>query len=219
MAPTEAALGEALATVHDPEFNRSIVELGMLRGLSVVGDRAQVLVAMATADHPGRPSIQSAIERAAEDAGFAGVEVEFTEMSEDEQSALRSQLIGNPAESAGSQQGHGHAEGRAVSFAEPGSTTRVLLIASGKGGVGKSTTAVNLALALKALGAQVGRTEDVDRHVDVRFGRVVDASARRVAVADRWRRAGADQLTARSHRFDTRRRLRRRRSRPVRACR
>lgn len=156
MPPTEAALGEALSTVLDPEFNRSIVELGMLRGLAVAGDGAQVLIAMATADHPGRPTIQASIEQAAAAAGFAGVDVEFTEMSEDEQSALRVQLIGNPADSAGSQQGHGHAEGRAVSFAEPGSTTRVLLIASGKGGVGKSSVTTNLAIALSNRGKRVG---------------------------------------------------------------
>jgi ATP-binding protein involved in chromosome partitioning len=156
MPPTEAALGEALGSVHDPEFNRSIIELGMLRGLAVAGDRAQVLVAMATADHPGRPVIQASIEQAAAEVGFAGVDVEFTEMSEDEQSALRVQLIGNPAESAGSHQGHGHAEGRAVPFAEPGSSTRVLLIASGKGGVGKSSVTTNLAIALSNRGKRVG---------------------------------------------------------------
>ena len=69
-------------------------------------------------------------------------------MDEAEQAALRSQLIGDPSATAGSQQSHGHAEGRAVPFAEPGNRTRVLLIASGKGGVGKSSVTTNLAICI-----------------------------------------------------------------------
>jgi ATP-binding protein involved in chromosome partitioning len=156
MPPTEAEFGNALETVEDPEFNRSIVQLGMVRGVAIAGDRAQVMVAMPVADHPGRMTIQQRIEAAAVSVGLAGVDVEFGEMSEDEQRALRVQLIGDPAESAGSQAGHGHAEGRAISFAEPGNTTRVLLIASGKGGVGKSSVTTNLAIAMAKRGKRVG---------------------------------------------------------------
>jgi len=72
----------------------------------------------------------------------------FDTMSEDEQAALRAQLIGDPAATAGAQEGHGHAEGRSIPFAEPGNQTRVILIASGKGGVGKSSVTTNLAIAL-----------------------------------------------------------------------
>jgi len=156
MSPTEAQLGEALASVEDPEFNRSLVELAMLRSIALVGDRAQILVAMPAPDHPGRLVIQQRIEDAAAGVGVVGVDVEFIEMSDDEQRALRVQLIGDPGETAGANPSHGHAEGRAVPFADPASKTRVLLIASGKGGVGKSTVTTNLAVALSNRGHRVG---------------------------------------------------------------
>ena len=128
----------------------------MLRSVALVGDRAQILVAMPAPDHPGRAVIQQRIEDAAADVGVVGVDIEFIEMSADEQKALRVQLIGDPAETAGANPGHGHAEGRAVPFADPASKTRVLLIASGKGGVGKSTVTTNLAVALSQRGHRVG---------------------------------------------------------------
>lgn len=156
MAPTEAQLGEVLASIEDPEFNRTLVELAMLRSIALVGNRAQILVAMPAPDHPGRAVIQQRIEEAVSGVGVVGVDIEFIDMSADEQKALRVQLIGDPAETAGSNQGHGHAEGRAVPFADPASKTRVLLIASGKGGVGKSTVTTNLAVALSQRGHRVG---------------------------------------------------------------
>jgi ATP-binding protein involved in chromosome partitioning len=65
-------------------------------------------------------------------------------------------LHGDPGATAGQGQAHGHAEGRKVPFSEPGSKTRPLLIASGKGGVGKSSVTVNLAVALASQGYSVG---------------------------------------------------------------
>ena len=156
MTPTEAELGEALASVEDPEINRPLVQLGMLRSVALTGDRAQVLVAIPIADHPGRAVIERRIQEAAAAVGVAGVNVEFGEMSEDEQRALRVQLIGDPAQTAGSHEGHGHAEGREVAFAGTANSTRVLLIASGKGGVGKSSVTTNLAVAMSQRGQKVG---------------------------------------------------------------
>jgi len=77
-------------------------------------------------------------------------------MTEDELRALRQGLHGDPAATAGSQPAHGHATGRAIPFADPACRTRVLLIASGKGGVGKSSVTTNLAVALSARGRSVG---------------------------------------------------------------
>ena len=69
---------------------------------------------------------------------------------------MRIMLHGSPGASAGHAQAHGHAEGRKIPFAEPGSKTRPLLISSGKGGVGKSSVTTNLAVALAAQGYSVG---------------------------------------------------------------
>ena len=155
MSVNDAQLVEALAAIEDPELRRSIHQLGMLRGAAVSGDQAHIVVAMPAEDHPTGPMLHEAIGNAVAGLGLAGADIEFVLMTEDEQGALRSQLIGDPALTAGSQAGHGHAEGRAISFADPASTTRVLLIASGKGGVGKSSVTTNLAIALSQRGKRV----------------------------------------------------------------
>ena len=77
-------------------------------------------------------------------------------MTDEEREDLRRRLHGDAAATAGSTHAHGHAEGRAIPFAQPGSRTRPLLIASGKGGVGKSSVTANLAVALAARGHSVG---------------------------------------------------------------
>jgi ATP-binding protein involved in chromosome partitioning len=123
----------------------------------------QVVVALPAEDWPVRDELHAAVNAAAMSVdGVASVDIEFTVMDEAEQAALRAQLIGDPAETAGSQDAHGHAEGRAVPFAAAGSRTRVLLIASGKGGVGKSSVTTNLAIALAQRGL---RTAVIDADV------------------------------------------------------
>jgi len=69
---------------------------------------------------------------------------------------VRQMLNGNPGATAGSAPAQGHAEGRTISFAQPGSKTRPILISSGKGGVGKSSVTTNIAVAMAALGYKVG---------------------------------------------------------------
>lgn len=152
MPVSEADLVSALADVEDPLLNRPVGQMGMLRSATVAGSRAHALVAVPADDHPYRPELQRRLEQAAMAAGVDGIDIEFAVFSEAEQQALRAQLIGDPASTAGSQTGHGHAEGRAIPFGDPASKTRILLISSGKGGVGKSSVTTNLAVALAAAG-------------------------------------------------------------------
>ena len=150
---TDSRLAEALADVVDPELRRPIGQMGMLRGAAVAGRAAQVLIALPSTDWPAAGHVSHSVTEAASSLeGIDDVVVEFTVMDEAEQSALRAQLIGDPAATAGTHDGHGHAEGREVPFAQAGNKTRVLLVASGKGGVGKSSVTVNLAIALAQRG-------------------------------------------------------------------
>jgi ATP-binding protein involved in chromosome partitioning len=156
--PTTDQVIEALRPVEDPELRRSIVELGMVRRADVGADGAvAVLVALTV---PGCP-LRNEIQRRVSDAvsaldGVTGVSLDFTVMTDGEREALRRRLHGDPGATAGSGQAHGHAEGRAIPFNQPGSKTRPLLISSGKGGVGKSSVTTNLAVALAAQGHSVG---------------------------------------------------------------
>jgi len=156
MSISEQDVVEALRPVEDPELHRSIVDLDMVRSVRVDLPEVEVLVALTV---PGCP-LKAEIERRVTEAvgaldGVGNVRLEFTSMTDAEREALRVKLHGDPSASAGSQQAHGHAEGRAIPFADPSSRTRVLLIASGKGGVGKSSVTTNLAIALAQRGKKV----------------------------------------------------------------
>jgi len=156
MAVTEAAVVAALRPVEDPELHRSIVELDMVRSVAIDGPRVAVQVALTIAGCPLRNEIDRRVTEAVTALdGIDEVAIDFTVMTDDERAALRQKLHGDPAATAGTHQGHGHAEGRAIPFADPASRTRVLLIASGKGGVGKSSLTTNLAVALAQRGRSV----------------------------------------------------------------
>jgi ATP-binding protein involved in chromosome partitioning len=157
MAVSADQVIEALRPVDDPELHRSIVDLGMVRDVRVDGDRVDVLVALTVAGCPLRAEISNRVNGAVRALpGVAEVGLDFTVMTPEELSALRSRLHGDPAATAGHGDAHGHAEGRKIPFAEPGSRTRPLLVASGKGGVGKSSVTTNLAVALAERGHTVG---------------------------------------------------------------
>jgi ATP-binding protein involved in chromosome partitioning len=156
MPVTEAEVLDALRPVQDPELHRSIVDLDMVRRIAVDGPRVDVIVALTVEGCPLRSEITRRVDTAV--SALDGVEVvdlDFTVMTDDERAALRTRLHGDPAATAGTHQAHGHAEGREIPFADPGSTTRVLLVASGKGGVGKSSVTANLSVALAARGHAV----------------------------------------------------------------
>lgn len=156
MTVTEAEVIEALRPVQDPELHRSIVDLGMVRSTTVDGGHVEVGIDLTIAGCPLRNQIQTEVSEAVEALdGVNLVTIDFGVMNDDQRAAVRQMLHGDPAATAGSQPAHGHAEGRAIPFAQAGSRTRVMLIASGKGGVGKSSVTANLGIALAQRGHKV----------------------------------------------------------------
>lgn len=132
----------ALRQVMDPELHRSIVDLGMVGDVTVDGGRVQVEIRLTIAGCPLKAEIQRRVADAVGALpGVEAIQVTLDAMTDDERRALRAGLTGGvPATSP---------------FAE-GSRTTVIGVASGKGGVGKSSITANLAVALAATGATVG---------------------------------------------------------------
>jgi ATP-binding protein involved in chromosome partitioning len=156
MPVTEGQVLDALRPVEDPELHRSIVDLDMVRSIAVDGTSVGLTVALTVAGCPLRSEITRRVETAVTALdGVDSVDLDFTVMTDDERAALRSKLHGDPGATAGTHQAHGHAEGREIPFADPGRKTRVLLVASGKGGVGKSSVTTNLSVALAERGHDV----------------------------------------------------------------
>src|SRR4051812_8041890 len=143
MEPSHEALHDALSRVIDPEIRKPVTELDMVRGIVVDGGAVTVTIALTVVGCPLRSSFQEQVARevgAVE--GVTSVRLEFDVMSPDERSALTTKLRGGRS-----------AEDRAIQL-DP--TTRVIAVASGKGGVGKSSLTVNLAAALSVLGRKAG---------------------------------------------------------------
>jgi ATP-binding protein involved in chromosome partitioning len=155
--PTTDQIIEALRPVEDPELHRSIVDLGMVRDVEIKGGVVSLTVVLTIAGCPLRNEIQNRVGtalRALDDV--KDVALNFGVMTDEERAKVREMLHGNPGATAGSQPAQGHASGREISFAQPGSKTRPILVSSGKGGVGKSSVTTNLAVALAAQGYKVG---------------------------------------------------------------
>ncbi len=153
MSTTSAeALHAALATVIDPELRRPITELGMVESVSADDAGAvHVAVLLTIAGCPLRETItEDATAALSSVPGVTGVDVELKVMTPAQREALKEQLRG-----PGGQRG--------IPFTKPGSLTKVYAVASGKGGVGKSSVTVNLACALAAQGLRVGIV-DADVH-------------------------------------------------------
>ena len=156
--PSIDQLIDALRPVQDPELHRSIVDLGMVRDV-VIDKKGTVglTVVLTIAGCPLRNEIQTRVNTALRALdGVSDVNLNFGVMNDDERAAVRQMLNGNPGATVGSAPAQGHAEGRTISFAQPGSKTRPILISSGKGGVGKSSVTTNIAVAMAALGYKVG---------------------------------------------------------------
>jgi ATP-binding protein involved in chromosome partitioning len=142
----EDAVNAALATVNDPEIRRPITDLGMVRAAEVGPDGVvRVELLLTVAGCPLRDKLREDITAAVGGvSGVTGVRIEFDVMSAEQRRALQASLRG------------GASPEPVIPFAQPGSRTRVYAVASGKGGVGKSSVTVNLAAALAARGLSVG---------------------------------------------------------------
>ena len=158
MGVTNDEVLDALRTVEEPLLQRDLVGLGLVDATEVRrGGHVKVSISHPCVDYPYPDELEGAVKRAVGGlSGVKDVEVEASVLDDDGQERVRYLLIGDPESTAGTHEGHGHAEGRVIPFAEPGSSTRVLLIASGKGGVGKSSVSANLAIALAQRGKKVG---------------------------------------------------------------
>ena len=156
--PKVEQLIDALRPVQDPELNRSIVDLGMVRDVQIQPSGAVSLTVVLTiAGCPLRNEIQTRVNTALRSLdGVKDVALNFGVMNDEERAKVRELVHGNPAATAGSNPAQGHSEGRKISFAQPGSKTRPILISSGKGGVGKSSVTTNLAVAMVSAGYKVG---------------------------------------------------------------
>ena len=143
--PTLEQVNAALATVNDPEIKRPITDLGMVD--SVVIDESglvHVKVLLTVAGCPLKDTITRDVTGAVESIdGVTGVDLELGVMTDEQRSGLKDTLSNGKAQ-------------REITFAQPGSLTKVFAIASGKGGVGKSSVTVNLALAMAKQGMKVG---------------------------------------------------------------
>jgi ATP-binding protein involved in chromosome partitioning len=144
-APNADQLQAALATVHDPEIKRPITELGMVESAEIDDQGiVHVTVLLTVAGCPLKDTITRDVTGALEAVeGVRGVDLTLGVMTPEQRSGLGEQLRGGQAQ-------------REIPFAQAGSLTKVFAIASGKGGVGKSSVTVNLAIAMAKQGLKVG---------------------------------------------------------------
>jgi ATP-binding protein involved in chromosome partitioning len=141
--PTTDEIYAALSTVQDPEIHRSLTELNMVESVKLVGSKLMLVIKLTVAGCPMRDEITNRVVTAIANLDQAiNTEITFSVMTDEERAALRLQLKGGVE--------------RENPFNAPDSMTKVIAIASGKGGVGKSSLTANLAVALTQLGRQVG---------------------------------------------------------------
>jgi ATP-binding protein involved in chromosome partitioning len=168
MSTDESQVRAVVAAVTDPELRRPLGELGMVGAVRVKRKRVAVDIALPVAHYPQVDELVARVRRAAGVLpGVDEVAVEQTVMGEEDRARLRMLLRGEPVDGEVPEGGHdhaghdhgaplGHEEGRPNRFMLPRSKTRVIGVSSGKGGVGKSSVTVNLAVAMARMGLDVG---------------------------------------------------------------
>ncbi len=155
-ADLTAAVRAALGKVIDPELRHPITELGMVKSIDIEADGAvHVTIYLTIAGCPKKTEIVERVTSAVADVpGTGAVRVSLDVMNDEQRTELRKRLRGSKSGPGGEP---------VIPFAQPGSLTRIYAVASGKGGVGKSTVTVNLAAAMAAHGLSVG-VLDADIH-------------------------------------------------------
>ncbi|MEZ0073546.1 Mrp/NBP35 family ATP-binding protein [Planotetraspora sp. GP83] len=146
MAPSPELVTAALATVNDPEIRRPITDLDMVKSVDISPDGVvRVGVFLTVAGCPMRDTITRDVTAAVSKLdGVTRVHVDMDVMSAEQRKTLQTKLRGDRGPE------------KEIPFAKPGSLTRVFAVASGKGGVGKSSVTVNLAASMAASGLKVG---------------------------------------------------------------
>ncbi|PLA37585.1 sodium:proton antiporter [Corynebacterium coyleae] len=140
----ESDVHEALSRVDDPEIGKPITELNMVESVTIDGNDVAVGIYLTIAGCPMRDTIESNVRAVVEELdGVGDVSITLHTMSDEQRRALAQKLRGEQT-------------GPAIPFADPDTRTRVIAVASGKGGVGKSSMTVNLATAMAAQGLTVG---------------------------------------------------------------
>src|SRR3954467_13142252 len=144
-SPDLEQINAALATVNDPEIRRPITELGMVESVDVdAAGRVAVRVLLTVAGCPLKETITRDVTGAVGKVpGVTGVDLDLGVMSGDQRAGLQDKLRGGQTQ-------------REIPFGRPDSLTKVYAIASGKGGVGKSSVTVNLAAAMARQGLKIG---------------------------------------------------------------
>ncbi len=143
-SPPVESINAALATVDDPEIKRPITELGMVKDITLDGGAVTVTVLLTVSGCPMKDTITREVTAAVSKVpGVSSVSVTLDVMSTEQRQQLQSTLRGGKA-------------AKEIPFARADSLTKVIAVASGKGGVGKSSVTVNLALAMAAGGRKVG---------------------------------------------------------------